>query len=42
MGWVHQALIADKATGTILDGHHRFAVAKRLELLVYPLFASII
>ena len=29
-------LIADKATGTILDGHHRFAVAKRLELARIP------
>ena len=31
-----QAMIADKATGTILDGHHRFAVAKRLELARIP------
>ena len=29
-------LIADKATGTILDGHHRFAVAQRLELARIP------
>ena len=29
-------LIADKATGTILDGHHRYAVAKRLELARIP------
>ena len=29
-------LIADKATGTILDGHHRYAVAKRLELARVP------
>ena len=29
-------LIADKATGTILDGHHRYAVAQRLELARIP------
>ena len=29
-------LIADKATGTILDGHHRFAVAQRLGLARIP------
>ena len=29
-------LIADKATGTILDGHHRYAVAKRLDLARVP------
>ena len=29
-------LIADKATGTILDGHHRFGVAQRLELARIP------
>ena len=29
-------LIADKGTGTILDGHHRHAVARRLELARIP------
>ena len=29
-------LIADKTTGTILDGHHRYAVANRLELARIP------
>ena len=29
-------LIADKTTGTILDGHHRFAVAQRLGLARIP------
>ena len=33
---VSQNLIADKATGTILDGHHRYAVAQRLELARIP------
>ncbi len=29
-------LIADRATGTILDGHHRHAVAQRLDLARIP------
>ena len=29
-------LIADRATGTILDGHHRHAVARRLDLARIP------
>jgi len=29
-------LIVDKATGTVLDGHHRLAVAQRLELARIP------
>ena len=33
-------LIADKATGTILDGHHRYAVAQRLELARIPVAVS--
>ena len=34
-------LIADKATGTILDGHHRYAVANDSNLLEFQSFASI-
>lgn len=29
-------LLIDRATGTILDGHHRYNVAQRLELLCVP------
>ena len=29
-------LLIDRATGTILDGHHRYQVAQRLELLCVP------
>ena len=29
-------LLIDKSTGTILDGHHRFHVAQRLELSCVP------
>jgi len=29
-------LLVDRKTGTILDGHHRTSVAKRLELLCLP------
>ncbi len=29
-------LLIDRATGTILDGHHRYHVAQRLELLCVP------
>jgi len=29
-------LLIDKSTGTILDGHHRYHVAMRLELLCVP------
>ena len=29
-------LLIDRATGTILDGHHRYQVALRLELLCVP------
>ncbi len=29
-------LLIDRSTGTILDGHHRFHVAMRLELLCVP------
>jgi|TARA_B100001996_G_C18292396_1_gene451312 ParB-like chromosome segregation protein Spo0J len=29
-------LLIDRSTGTILDGHHRYHVAKRLELLCVP------
>jgi len=29
-------LLIDRATGTILDGHHRYEVAQRLELLCVP------
>ena len=29
-------LLLDRNTGTILDGHHRYHVAKRLELICVP------
>ena len=29
-------LLVDGATGTILDGHHRFEIAKRLDLQCLP------
>tara|TARA_B110000438_G_scaffold237476_1_gene234889 strand:+ start:141 stop:602 length:462 start_codon:yes stop_codon:yes gene_type:complete len=29
-------LVVDRNTGTILDGHHRYTVAKRLNLLCLP------
>ena len=29
-------LLLDRSTGTILDGHHRYHVAKRLELICVP------
>ena len=29
-------LLVDKASGTILDGHHRYEIAKRMSLLCLP------
>lgn len=36
IGWVRVPIIADAASGTILDGHHRFAALQRLGVRRVP------